>query len=67
VLSFRVDYIIVQVSKAAPAVARWQSHGAGVERGFGDKNKDYDFKEQWCWDVYGQGMPQLDIAIAEKG
>lgn len=23
---------------------------------FGDLNKDHDFKEQWCWDVYGQGI-----------
>jgi hypothetical protein len=23
---------------------------------FGDMNKNHDFKEQWCWDVYGQGI-----------
>ena len=48
-------------------------HGMCPNEHFGEFNKDHDFKEQWCFDVYGEGIldykktnPQREIGFIHR-
>ena len=50
------DYIRKSVTQLFLTYPKLTGLGMCPGENFGDKNKDHDFKEQWCWDVYGQGI-----------
>ncbi|MCX6930015.1 MAG: DUF1080 domain-containing protein, partial [Verrucomicrobia bacterium] len=50
------DYIRKAVTQLFLTYTNLTGLGMCPGENFGDKNKDHDFKEQWCWDVYGQGI-----------
>ncbi len=50
------DYIRKSVAQLFHTYPQLKGLGICPGEHFGDKNKDHDFKEQWCWDVYGEGI-----------
>ena len=50
------DYVRKSVTQLFLTYPKLTGLGMCPGENFGDKNKDHDFKEQWCWDVYGQGI-----------
>jgi hypothetical protein len=50
------DYIRKSVTQLFLTYPKLTGLGMCPGENFGDKNKDHDFKEQWCWDVYGEGI-----------
>lgn len=50
------DYLRKSVTQLFRTYPKLKGLGMCPGEHFGDKNKDHDFKEQWCWDVYGEGI-----------
>jgi hypothetical protein len=50
------DYIRKSVTQLFLTYPKLTGLGMCPGENFADKNKDHDFKEQWCWDVYGEGI-----------
>jgi len=50
------DYIRKSVTQLFHTYPQLKGLGMCPGEHFSDKNKDHDFKEQWCWDVYGEGI-----------
>ena len=67
------DYIRKSVTQLFHTYPKLKGLGMCPGEHFGDKNKDHDFKEQWCWDVYGEGIldykkanPQREIGFIHR-
>jgi hypothetical protein len=67
------DYLRKSVTQLFHTYPKLKGLGMCPGEHFGDKNKDHDFKEQWCWDVYGQGIldykktnPQRQIGFVHR-
>jgi hypothetical protein len=59
------DYIRKSVTQLFLTYPKLTGLGMCPGENFGDMNKNHDFKEQWCWDVYGQGI--LDYKAINPG
>lgn len=50
------DYLRKSVTQLFRTYPKLKGLGMCPGENFGDRNKDHDFKEQWCWDTYGEGI-----------
>lgn len=50
------DYLRKSVTQLFRTYPNLRGLGMCPGEHFGEKNKDHDFKEQWCWDTYGEGI-----------
>ena len=50
------DYVRKSVTQLFLTYPKLTGLGMCPGENFADKNKDHDFKEQWCWDTYGLGI-----------
>ncbi len=51
------DYIRKSVTQLFHTYPKLKGLGMCPGENFGEtRNRDHDFKEQWCWDVYGEGI-----------
>ncbi len=50
------DYLRKSVTQLFRTYPKLKGLGMCPGENFGERNKDHDFKEQWCWDTYGEGI-----------
>ena len=67
------DYVRKSVTQLFHSYPKLKGLAMCPGENFGDKNKDHDFKEEWCWDVYGEGIldykktnPQREIGFIHR-
>ena len=60
------DYIRKSVTQLFLTYPKLKGLGLCPGEHFGDRNKDHDFKEQWCWDVYGEGVLDYKQTNAQR-